>query len=361
MAKYEITITKTENSRIEQVDFNNLPFGRTFSDHMFICDYKDGEWQNPRIVPFGNLTMHPASNVLHYGQAIFEGMKAFRLEEGGVTLFRPEMHAKRINASARRLCMPEFPEELFDQAVKQLVELDQDWTPGFADSSLYLRPYMIGVDGYLGVKASATYQMIIFTCPVGPYYAKPVTLITAQDYVRAVKGGTGEAKAAGNYAASLLPMRKANEAGYDQVMWMDAHEFKYIQEVGTMNLFFVIGDTVVTPETDGAILKGITRDTFLHLLKDKGIKVEERAITIDEVMEAYDSGELKEIFGSGTAAVVSHVAELTHQGKKMILPPVSERKIANMLKADLNDIRTGKVEDKFGWLHRIPRNKAVAE
>ncbi len=351
--KYDIKVTKVSESRINQVNFDDLPFGRTFTDHMFIVDFKDGKWQNAQIKPFGNLTLHPASNVLHYGQAIFEGMKAFKQVDGTPILFRVDEHINRLNASARRLCMAEVPAELFREAIERLVDMDREWIPTFEGSSLYIRPYIIGVDGYLGVKASETFQFIIFLCPVGPYYPKPVSLVTAQKYVRAVVGGVGEAKAAGNYAASLLPMRLANEAGYDQVMWMDAHEFKYIQEVGTMNLFFVIGDKVVTPNTDGAILKGITRKSFIDILKNKGIEVEERKISIDEVIEAHNNGELKEIFGSGTAAVVSHVADLTHKDVKMVLPPVEDRKIGNMLKKEINDIRTGVIADPFGWVEKL--------
>ncbi len=351
--QHEIKMNKVNQSRINEVDFNSLVFGRVFSDHMFTADFADGQWQNCEIQPFGNLSMHPASNVLHYGQAIFEGMKAFKYQDGTPVLFRLEEHAKRFNASARRLCMAEVPEELFCEAIEKIISLDRNWIPTFEGASLYIRPFLIGTDGYLGVKPSQTFKFIIFTCPVGPYYPKPVTLVTAEKYVRAVVGGVGEAKAAGNYAASLLPMREANNKGYDQVMWMDANEFKYIQEVGTMNLFFVIGDKVVTPAINGAILKGITRKSFIDILKDKGIPVEERDITIDEIVEAYKTGELKEIFGSGTAAVASHVSELTHKGYKMVLPPVEERRIGNMLKRELNDIRTGVVEDRFGWIKKL--------
>ncbi len=353
MSNFNIKINSISESKIDQVDFSDLPFGKVFTDHMFVADFFDGKWQQARILPFGNLSFHPASNMMHYGQAIFEGMKAFKNQDGEPSVFRIEEHAKRFNLSAERLCMPTIPENFFCDAIETLIKLDKNWIPTFEGSSLYIRPFMLGVDGYLGVKSSATYQFIIFLCPVGPYYPKPVHLITAENFVRAVKGGVGEAKAAGNYAASLLPMKIANEAGYDQVMWMDAHEFKYIQEVGTMNLFFVIGDKVLTPATDGAILRGITRKSFLTILKDKGISVEERPIAIDEIIEAYDNGELKEIFGAGTAAVVSHVASLTHKGKKMELPPIEDRKIGNMLKKEINDIRTGLIEDKFNWMKKI--------
>jgi len=347
---HEIKITTTQNSRLSEVDFNNIPFGRVFSDHMFIADYEDGQWTNPRIEPFAPLSLHPASMGLHYGQTIFEGMKASKTEDGQPLLFRPEMHAKRINKSADRLCMPEVPEDLFLEAINQLVSVDHEWIPTNEGSALYIRPFMFATDEFIGVKPSQTYKFIIFTCPVGPYYPKPVRLWVEQRYVRAVRGGTGEAKAGGNYGGALYPAKLAQERGFDQVMWMDGHEFKYIQDVGTMNIFFVIGDTVVTPETDGAILQGITRDSFLTVLREKGYKVEVRPITIDEVVQAYETGKLKEAFGAGTAAVVSHVEAIGYGELVMELPPMEEREIGEMLKAEINGMRSGKIKDKHGWV-----------
>ena len=351
----KIKITRTKHSRLAETDMNHLPFGRIFSDHMYIADYKNGAWENFRIEPFGALPLHPANMALHYGQAIFEGMKASKNLDGQAMLFRPEMHARRINASARRLSMPDFPEDLFIDAVRKLVALDSDWIPTSEGSALYLRPFMIATDEFIGVRPSQTYSFIIFTSPVGPYYAKPVRLWAEQEYVRAVNGGTGEAKAAGNYAGSLYPAKLAQERGFDQVMWMDAHEFKYIQEVGTMNIFFVIGDTIVTPSTDGAILKGITRDSFLTILRKKGYSVEERPISIGEVVSAYKSGTLKEAFGAGTAAVVSHVAAIGYKDLVMELPAVETREIGEMLKAEINGLRDGTIEDTYGWT--MPVNK----
>ena len=302
---HKIKITKTTNSRLSSLDFDNIPFGKTFSDHMFVCDYKNGQWQDARIVPFGKFEMHPASMVLHYGQAIFEGMKATKSHDGKPLFFRPEQHSIRINASARRMSMPEFPADLFDEAIHALVGLDQGWIPPAKGSALYIRPYMFATDEFIGVKPSETYRFIIFTGPVGPYYPKPVSLLAETKYIRAAAGGTGEAKAAGNYAGALLPARLANEAGYDQVMWLDAKEFKYVQEVGTMNIFFVIDGKVVTPSTDGTILKGITRMSIIEILRNAGYEVEERRVSTDELIEAHSKGLLQESFGTGTAAVVA--------------------------------------------------------
>lgn len=345
-----ITITKAENSGLSEVDFDNLPFGRFFSDHMFVCDYSEGEWKDARIIPFQNFSMHPASMVLHYGQAIFEGMKAFKDKEGTPVLFRPELHGVRMNESARRICMAEFPEDLFLEAVHKLVELDQGWIPPQEGSSLYIRPTMIATDEFIGVRPSATYRFFIFTCPVGPYYAKPVKLWADTQYIRAASGGTGEAKFAGNYGASLLPAQVAQEKGYDQILWLDAKEFKYIQECGTMNVMFVIDGKVYTPPLYGTILKGITRKSAMDILKDAGYEVVEEMISIDDVIAAYDNGTLQEAFGVGTAAVVSHVSTIGYKDKVMELPPMSERKVGDLIKSTINGMRSGRIEDKFNWV-----------
>jgi branched-chain amino acid aminotransferase len=353
MVSAPIRTTKVQQSRLDTVDFTNLPFGKIFSDHMFVSDYKDGQWTNDRIEPFGHFTMHPASMVLHYGQAVFEGMKASKHQDGTPMLLSPQDHAKRINASARRMMMAEFPEDRFVEALSQLVNLDQDWIPPQEGSALYIRPFMYATDEFIGVRPSETYRFCIITAPVGPYYAKPVRLVVEQEYVRAVPGGTGEAKAAGNYAGSLLPAHLAQQKGFDQVVWMGGPNMTQVQEVGTMNIFFVIDGEVVTPATDGAILKGITRKNFMTILKDQGYRVSERVVEIDEIVEAYDAGKLEEMFGAGTAAVVSHVSELQYQDKLMTLPPVEDRKVGPMLKKYIDGLRTGKVEDKFNWLVRV--------
>lgn len=347
--KYSIKVTKSPNSRVSEVDFENIAFGTIFSDHMFVADYKDGEWINLEVKPFGKFSISPANLAFHYGQAFFEGMKATKVDDRAY-LFRPEMHARRMNASGARLCMPTIPEELFLEALHTLVGLDSDWIPPIEGSALYIRPFMFATDVMFKVKVSDTYRFIIFTGPVGPYYPKPVRLWAEDKYVRAVKGGVGEAKAAGNYAAALLPAKKANERGFDQIMWLDAKDFRYIQEVGTMNIFFVIDDTVITPATDGAILKGITRDSVLRILRDKGLKVEERPVSIDEVMAADENGRLQEVFGTGTAAVVSNVSEIGYKNKIIQLPPIEQHHIAHMVKAEINGIRSGKLPDPYGWM-----------
>ncbi len=355
--KHSIHITKTQQSRLDSVDFSNIPFGRVFSDHMFVADYKNGQWGDYRIVPFGHFTIHPASMALHYGQAIFEGMKASKTNDGQPMLFRPEMHAKRINASAERLVMPHFPEDMFVEALHMLVGLDADWIPMEEGSALYIRPYMFATDEFIGVRPSETYRFIIFTGPVGPYYPKPVKLLVEQHYVRAVPGGTGEAKAAGNYAGSLLPAKRAQEKGYDQVMWMGGPNMELIQEVGTMNIFFVIDGKLVTPATDGAILKGITRDSIIRLMRDQGYTVEERPLSIREVAAAYEAGKLQECFGAGTAAVVSHVSHIAYGDQEMTLPPVDNRPMGEFIKAYINGMRSGRIADKYGW--NVPVEAAV--
>lgn len=349
---YNITIQKTSSSKLEKTDFENLVFGKQFSDHMFEVDYIDGEWRNPRISPLHMLELHPANLSLHYGQLIFEGMKATKSIGGEPVLFRPEMHAKRLNASAARLSMVELPEDLFVEAVRQFVRVEADWIPPKEGSALYLRPFMMAMDSAIGVSPSNSYKFMIIACPVGPYYPKPVKLYAQKEYVRAVVGGTGEAKAAGNYSASLLPASEARSKGFDQILWLDGKEFKYLQEVGTMNIFFVIGDKVITPYTDGAILKGITRDSIIQILKKNGYTVEERLISIDELYEANAQGTLKEVFGTGTAAVISYVDQIHFEGKDIYLDPETFT-VASLAKDQLNGIRSGRIKDEFNWTEII--------
>jgi len=350
--KYPIKVTLTESSKLPSVDFNNLPFGKVISDHMFVVDFDGKEWVDPRIVPFGTLGISPANLALHYGQSIFEGMKATKCN-GEPMLFRPEMHARRLNVSAERMCMPELPEDLFIQAVKMLVDLDRDWIPEADEHALYIRPLMYATDEYFGVHTSEKYSFLIFTGPVGPYYPKPVKLWVEEVFTRASQGGAGEAKCAGNYGASLLPAMRAKKNGYDQVMWMDAVEKKYVQEVGTMNLFFVMDGKVVTPATTGTILRGITRDTFITILKEWGYTVEDRLISLAEITDAYWRGTLQECFGAGTAAVVSHVSDITWRDRTLELPPVDEfyRPVGTRLKTYINRLRMGLEKDDFDWMH----------
>ncbi len=347
-----IKISPVSQSRIDTVDFDQIPFGKVFTDHMFKANYRNGCWQDMEIGPVRNFSLHPSNLALHYGQSIFEGMKGAANENGVPLLFRPTDHAHRLNRSARRMCMPEFPEDLFLEVLKELVDLDRKWIPDRPGSALYIRPLMFATDEFLRVAPSETFLFAIMLLPVGPYYGEPVKLLADTEFVRAVAGGTGEAKTAGNYAASLLPSRLAKEKGYDQILWLDGRERKYVQEVGTMNIFFVFEDHIATPELDGAILSGITRDSFLTLLHDMDYKVRERPITIEEVMEKGKTGQLKEVFGSGTAAVANTVKEIRYKDSSVTFDPETA-KIAPMLKKSLEDIRHGRVEDKFDWVVRV--------
>jgi branched-chain amino acid aminotransferase len=345
----EIKITKTTKSKLDELNFDHIPFGKIFTDHMFVMDYVNGAWVNPQIVPFGDIVTHPGNLAWHYGQSIFEGMKATLSKKGNPILFRPEKHVERINASANRMCMAEVPAELFIGGLKALLKLESAWIPPQEGSALYIRPLLYATDESIGVRPSDTYKFIILTLPVGPYYSAPVRLKADPNYVRAVVGGVGEAKTAGNYAASLYPAQQAVKEGFDQVMWLDAIHHKFIQEVGTMNIFFVIDDEVVTPSTDGAILKGITRDSIITVLKDKGVKVVERIISIDEIVLAHKNGRLKEVFGAGTAAVVSPVNHVSYNGHSIDLN-VESYQIAPMIKNYMNKLRIQEIEDKFNWL-----------
>ncbi len=346
---HKIAIQKVQQSRVSEIDFDNIPFGREFTDHMFEATYSNGQWHSCEIKPLSRFDIHPAMLTLHYGQAIFEGMKATKHLDGRPLLFRPELHGQRINSSARRMCMPEFPEDLFLDALHKLVGLERNWIPPKKGSALYIRPFMFATDEYIGVASSNTYKFMIICLPVGPYYNKPVKLKVERTYVRAVDGGVGEAKTAGNYAASLYPAKLAKEAGFDQVLWMDAHEFKYVQEVGTMNIFFVFKDKVVTPATTGTILKGITRKTLIALMKDRGIEVEERKLSIDEIRAAYDSGELIESFGAGTAAVVANVSLIQDGDYKMTFDE-GNWTLSKSLKHEINALRAGELPDPHGWV-----------
>ncbi|WNJ16036.1 branched-chain amino acid aminotransferase [Pontibacter sp. G13] len=346
----DLNITKIDKSKLESIDMNNIPFGRAFSDHMFIARFTDGKWETPEIVPYGAMAFEPSISALNYGQAIFEGMKAHLGPNGEPLLFRPEENLRRLNESGARLCMEPIPQDLFMNGLKALIDLDREWIPSPEQGSLYIRPLYFAVDEYIGVKASENYVLTIFTCPVGPYYAEPVNLLATTEFVRAAKGGTGAAKAAGNYAAALLPDRLAKQQGYHNVLWLDAQEHTYIEECGTMNVFFQIDDTIVVPSLTGTILAGITRHSVITLLKEAGYKVEERAVSIFEIQAAYREGRLKDAFGSGTAATITHIAKIGFQGSDIVLPPVSEREISNWVKGRLSDIKTLKVADEHGWV-----------
>ena len=337
------------------LDSGDLPFGRVFTDYMFEMDYTpDKGWHGAKIAPYAPLALDPATTSLHYGQLFFEGLKAYRHKDNRIALFRPIENMHRMNKSAWRMSMAEInPDEVLD-ALIQLVRLEKDWVPSAAESSLYIRPFMIGLDPFLGVKPSESYKLIIIQCPVGAYYGRsglaPVSIYVEDEYVRAVKGGTGYAKCAGNYAATMRSQLKAADKGCKQVLWLDGVHRKYVEEVGAMNVFFVIGDTVVTPALSGSILPGITRKSAIEILQDWGLKVEERLITIDEVAKAYDDGKLVEAFGSGTAAVVTPIGELVYGEKSMKLDETKPGELTQRVYDELTDLQYGKKEDTRGWI-----------
>jgi len=349
----QIEIQQTENSRLKEVDFNNLVFGRNIADHMFITEYRDGQWNNPRIVPYGDLSLSPATAALHYGQAIFEGMKAYKSEEGDTLLFRAIDNWKRLNKSAERLCMPTVPEDIFMSGLTELLRLDSGWVPSQDGCSLYIRPYMFATDAYIGVKPSDTYTFIIFTSPVGTYYAKPPRVKVETHFIRAAEGGVGGTKCAGNYAGSLYPAKLAQEEGYDQLIWTDAREHAYIEESGTMNVMFVIDGKLVTPFVSDTTLDGITRKSIVAIAQHWNIPVEERRISVKEIIEALKEGRLESAFGAGTAVVVSPFATIAFEGVDYALPELKEDSFVNKVKDYLTEIRTGKTEDVFGWTLKV--------
>ena len=354
---YNIKITKTGHSRLAETDFEHLQFGRTFSDHMFTADFADGEWKNLQIVPFGNLSLHPATTALHYGQAIFEGMKAYHTKDGGAAIFRPAENGVRLNKSAVRMAMPEVPEDLFAQAVDMLVDIDREWIPQSKGASLYIRPYMFATDEYVGIKASDHYKFVIFTCPVQSYYDQPVKVKISDKYVRAFPGGTGEAKAAGNYAATLFVVKEARLNGFDQMLWMDGFEFKTVQEIGTMNVFFIIDGKVITPALNGCILNGVTRDSVIHLFKEKGIEVEQRDVNLDELKAAYKNGTFQDAFGTGTAATLSHISHIGYKDEVWELPAIETRKLSTEIKERMEGIKFDREPDTYGWMHKVEDNQ----
>src|SRR5690606_24989547 len=347
IAAMDISIRKAETSKLKELSLDNMPFGRYFSDHMLEADYENGEWKNIEIKPYQPLLLSPSVAALHYGQAIFEGIKAYKDRNGNPFIFRPQDNFRRFNISAARMEMPQVPEELFMEGMRQLVELDKNWIPSKEDHSLYIRPFMFSSDELIGVRPSDTYKFMIILSPTGPYYSAPMRIYVEEKYVRAVPGGVGFAKAAGNYGSSMLATAEAKRKGYDQVLWTDALEHKYVQEIGTMNVFFIIGDKAVTPGLElGTILEGVTRMSTITLLKEMGYQVDERRVSIDELMEAYKKGELKEVFGTGTAATITLIRELRYKDFVMEFD-VNTWKAGPTVKKWITDIREGRREDKY--------------
>lgn len=349
----DIAITKVEQSKLKDLSLENIPFGKYFTDHMLEADYENGEWKNVEIKPYQPILLDPSVAALHYGQAIFEGIKAFRDMEGNPRIFRPHDNFERFNVSAERMQMPSVPEEIFMEGMRQLVSLDRNWIPKQPDHSLYIRPFLFASDNVLGVKPSETYKFMILLSPTGPYYNAPMRIYVEEHYVRAVPGGVGYAKAAGNYGAAMYATAQAKKKGYDQVLWTDAFEHKYVQEIGTMNVIFIIGDKAITPDLGaGTILAGVTRNSALALLQEAGFAVEERPLSIDEIIEAHKAGLLYEVFGTGTAATISLIKELRYKDFVMSFN-VDQWKTAPTVKKWLTDIREGRREDKYGWMVKV--------
>ncbi|RZJ28079.1 MAG: branched-chain amino acid aminotransferase [Flavobacterium sp.] len=343
----EIKETINHSGREKDIDLNTTVMGTVFTDHMFICDYENGQWNNPRIEPLNTIATHPAAMALHYGQAIFEGLKATIGKDGTPVLFRPDENAKRLNFSADRMGMPEFAEDMFVEALKRLVAIEKNWVPTAEGTALYLRPFMYADEAFIGMRAATKYKFIIFASPSGPFFSRPIKLWAETQYIRAANGGTGEAKAAGNYAAAIRPTEMAKQKGYDQVMWLDARDFEYVQEAGTMNIFFKIGGKIVTPNLGGSILSGITRLSVIDLLRDKGFEVEERPVSMTEIVAAFKDGTLEEAWGAGTAVSIAPIEEIGYRDMKIAFP---EFGVSKDLKSTMDGIKMQKLEDKFGWI-----------
>ena len=355
----DITINRAKPDQLKEkpADESNLIFGETFTDHMFVMDYEKGRgWFDPRIIPYGDFCIDPAAMGIHYGQEIFEGMKAYKGKDHGIYLFRPEENIRRFNRSASRVCMPNVDEDLFMEGMKKLILLDREWIPGSTGTSLYIRPAMLATEPHLGVRPSREYLFFIILCPVGAYYKEglnPVKIYVEDRYVRAAVGGTGEAKTAGNYAASLLAAEEAKAKGFTQVLWLDASERKYVEEVGTMNMFFVIDNKVITAPLRGSVLSGITRDSVIQLVMDWGLEITEKALAIDEVINAAREDRLTEAFGTGTAAVISPVGQITYKGEDHIIAGGEMGDLSQRLYDEIMAVQYGEKEDPHGWRVRI--------
>ena len=353
VAAMDIKVTKAERSKLNDLELENLPFGKYFTDHMLEAEYENGKWVNVEIKPYQPLVLDPSLAALHYGQSIFEGIKAYKDAGGAAFIFRPYDNFRRFNLSAARMNMPEVPEEIFIEGMRQLIALDQNWIPAKKDHSLYIRPFMFATDQLLGVRPSQTYKFLIILSPTGPYFAKPMKIAVEERYTRAAPGGVGFAKNAGNYGGSLLAATIAQQQGYDQVLWTDAFEHKWLQEVGMMNVFFVIDNIAITPSLEEeTILNGVTRNSVATILLDMDVKVEERRINIDEVIAAHKEGRLQEVFGTGTAATIAMIQKLKYRDYVMEFDE-SNWKLSARVKQKMNDIRERKVPDTYNWLVNV--------
>ncbi len=348
-----LKVTKIAESKINQVDFSNLAFGTVFTDHMFVCEYKNGKGQTPEILPYGPLQMDPSAKVFHYGQAVFEGMKAYKDDKGDVYMFRPEENFNRINKSGERLAMPAFEKDYFFDGLNTLLNLDKDWIKPGEGNSLYIRPFVIATENGVSASPSSEYKFVIICAPAQAYYSGEVRVLFADHYSRSADGGVGFAKAAGNYAAQFYPTELAKAKGYNQVVWTDANTHEYLEEAGTMNVFFRVNDTLLTAPTNDRILDGITRKSLIELAKSQGINVEVRPVKVAEIVEAAENGSLKEMFGAGTAAVISPISGFTHKEKAFDLPQVEDA-YATKLKKQLTELQANRAEDPFGWRYEVP-------
>lgn len=344
-----INIRRTAASRIGEVNFDKLEFGAHPSDHMLVCDYYDGAWHAPQIMPFANLSLSPAALALHYGQTVFEGMKAFRMSDGRINIFRIERHHERLVKSLERMCMAVVPKDIFIEGLTTLVDIDRAWVPPAGNCALYLRPFVIATESRFGIKVSDTYRFIIFTGPVPKVYPEPIKVKVETNYIRAARGGTGFAKCGGNYGGAFYPTQLARNEGYDQVLWTDADQHNYLEESGMMNIMVVIGNTLITPSLSDSILDGITRESLLILAEHLGYPVEVRPIGLEELRDAFVRGTIREAFGAGTAAVVAPIKTIGIDGTDYHLPKYSHENISYKLKQQLEGIRTGQAEDIFGW------------
>ncbi len=349
----DIKLEKVQHSRISEFDENNIQFAKVYSDHMFMAHYRNGQWEEMTIKPYGDLAISPANTTLHYGQSIFEGLKAYRAENGDVLVFRPQANAQRMIKSAERMCIPAVSEEMFMNSMTELLRLDKDWVPSKPGTSLYIRPVTFGMDPFIGIKPSDEYMFLIFTSPVGGYYSEPIKVRVETHFTRAAAGGVGAAKTAGNYAAALYPAKLAQQDGYNQLIWTDGLTHEYIEESGTMNVAFLIDDTLVTAPTSDTILHGITRDSVLTLAKDWGIKVEERRLAVKDLIDGLKAGKVKEAFGVGTAATIAPIKIIGHEGVDYELPSVENWEFAPKVLRTLDEIKTGKIDDPHGWVYRI--------
>ncbi len=347
-----ISVEKTKNSKISKVDFNNLPFGKVYTDHMFICEYSDGQWQDPKVIPYQNISLDPSSKIFHYGQSVFEGMKAYKDQEGKVWLFRPLENQKRLNISSKRLAIPELPEEIFMEGLKELLKIDRDWIPQSEGSSLYIRPFIFASGNGLHASPADKYTFIIACSPSGSYFAGKVKVLIEQTYSRSANGGVGFAKAGGNYAGQFYPTQLAVEKGFQQVIWTDDTSHEFIEEAGAMNIFVRINDTLLTAPTSDRILDGVTRKSIIDIAKDEGIDVEVRKISVKEIVEAAKNGSLKEMFGAGTAAVISPISGFGYQDQSFDIPEL-ENSYAKLFKKRITDIQYNRSEDKFGWRYEV--------